>query len=90
MGARAEHDLWGQALAIENQHGDRGPDVLAERVRKLREAGDPAEADFWLEVAACLNDLHAIRLDGRAIKKPSAPSVTRRSSNFSGIPAIRD
>lgn len=78
MGAKAEHDLWGQALAIENQYGDCGPDVLTERIRQLREAGEPTEADFWSEVAACLNDLHAIRLDVPAMKKPSHRSIARR------------
>lgn len=76
MGAKAEHDLWGQALAIENEYGDRGPDVLKDRIRKLREAGEAAEAGFWLEVAACLNDLHAIRLDVPATKLAIC-SVTR-------------
>ena len=63
MGTKADHDLWGQALAIESRYGDRGPEVLTQRIRELRAAGELVEADFWTRVAVCLNDLHAIRLD---------------------------
>lgn len=63
MGTRADHDLWGQVLAIESRYGDRGPEVLTQRIAKLREAGELAEAAFWVEVATCLTDLHAIRFD---------------------------
>jgi hypothetical protein len=77
MGSKAENDLWGQVLAIENQFGDRGPEILAERSRELREAGDLAEAEFWVEVAACLNDLHAIRFDVPAIGSRSVRPLSR-------------
>lgn len=69
MGTRAEQDLWGQALAIENRYGDRGPEILTQKIRNLRAAGELAEADFWSEVAGCLDDLHAIRI-GAPVLKP--------------------
>jgi hypothetical protein len=71
MGAKADHDLWGQVLAIENRYGDRGPEVLTRRIEKLREAGELAEAAFWAEVATCLNDLHSIRFGVPATKARS-------------------
>ncbi len=64
MGAKADHDLWGQALAIESRYGDSGPDVLADRIAALKSAGDEREADFWSLVADCLIELHAIRYPG--------------------------
>lgn len=73
MGAKADRDLWGQALAIESQYGDRGPEVIATMIKELRRAGDHADADFWGSVADCLTDLHAIRYPGRA-KSPTAES----------------
>lgn len=76
MGTKADHDLWGQAIAIESQYGDRGPEVLAQRIVELREAGELAEAEFWSQVAACLNDLHAIRLDVHSTKARPTRSVS--------------
>lgn len=68
MGTKAGHDLWGQALAIENRYGDRGPEVLTKNIGELREAGELAEADFWADVAICLIDLHTIRLGVPSLK----------------------
>ena len=64
MGTQADHDLWGQALATECRYGDHGPEVIARKVRKLRDAGEFREAEFWSRVAECLNELHAIRFPG--------------------------
>jgi len=77
MGTKADHDLWGQVLAIENRYGDRGPDVLRQRISKLRSAGDLSEAAFWSEVASCLNDLHSIRFDVPAVKARSGSTSLR-------------
>lgn len=77
MGTRADHDLWGQVLAIENRYGDRGPQVLTQRIAKLREAGELAEAAFWAEVATCLNDLHSIRFDVPAVNARSGSALPR-------------
>ncbi len=74
MGTKADHDLWGQALAIESQYGDRGPEVLAQRSVELRKAREFQEAEFWSEVAACLTDLHAIRCGFPSAKRTSPPA----------------
>ena len=76
MGTKADHDLWGQALAMESQYGDRGPEILAQRIVELREADERAEAEFWSQVAACLSDLHAIRLDVHVVE--AHPKRSRR------------
>lgn len=68
----ADHDLWEQALAIENRYGDRGPDVLKQKILELRKAEESAEAAFWSKVARCLYDLHAIRFDAPAIGRGAA------------------
>src|SRR3546814_8822013 len=39
MGMRADRDLWGQALAIESQYGDRGLEVIARKIDELHRAG---------------------------------------------------
>lgn len=61
MGAKAVHDLLGQALAFEARHGDRAPQIVAERAERLRKAGKMVDALFWSQVADCLTELHAIR-----------------------------
>lgn len=71
MGAKAENDLWGQALAIESRYGDRGPEVITKMIDDLRRAGDHAGAAFWTKVAVCLTDLHEIRYVG-SIASPAA------------------
>src|SRR3546814_8216196 len=60
MGAKADNDLWGQALAIESQYGDRGPEVITTMIDDLRRSGDPSGAAFWTKIAVCLTDLHEI------------------------------
>lgn len=78
MGTKADHDLWGQALAVESQYGDRGPEVVAQRILELRKAGEVAEAAFWSQVVTCLNNLHAIRYPGNLLASLSPadrPSV---------------
>lgn len=77
MGTRAEYDLWGQALAVENRYGDRGPEILAQKIRNLRVAGELVEADFWADVAGCLNDLHAIRIGAPALKSRPAGASSK-------------
>src|SRR3546814_2205999 len=64
MGMRADRDLWGQALAIESQYGDRGLEVIARKIDELHRAGRYSEAEFWVEVAERLTELHAIRWPG--------------------------
>ncbi|WP_414712919.1 DUF6961 family protein [Sphingopyxis sp.] len=64
MGTKADHDLWGQALAIESRYGDRGLEVIARKVEDLCRAGQDSEAEFWSEVAECLTELHSIRWPG--------------------------
>lgn len=61
MGAKAVHDLWGQALLFEARYSDRAPQVAADKADRLRKAGDRIEADFWSRVADCLRELHRIR-----------------------------
>lgn len=64
MGSNADHDLWGQVLALETQYGDRAPAVIADRIKALRTRGENREAEFWSQVVECLNDLHSIRYFG--------------------------
>jgi hypothetical protein len=71
MGAKADHDLWGQALAIESRYGDRGPEVIATMIDELQHADNYSSAAFWTSVADCLKELHAIRYPGR-IGTPTA------------------
>src|SRR3546814_10154425 len=71
MGAKADNDLWGQALAIESQYGDRGPEVITTMIDDLRRSGDHSGAAFWTKVAVCLTDLHEIRYVG-SIASPAA------------------
>lgn len=81
MGSRAENDLWGQVLAIENRYGDHGPEILTQKIRHLRDAGELTEADFWSEVAGCLDDLHAIRIGAPILEpKPVGASLTGQGS----------
>lgn len=77
MGTKADHDLWGQVLAIESRYGDRGPEVLTQRIDELRGAGEVAEAAFWSEVATCLTDLHSIRFDVPAVNAGSGNASPR-------------
>lgn len=77
MGAQADHDLWGQVMSVERQFGDRGPDIVATKAQVLRRAGEFSEADFWMQVAECLTDLHAIKFDGA--DKEQDDSARRRS-----------
>ena len=83
MGAKADRDLWGQALAIESRYGDRGPEVIATMIDELRRAGADADAAFWANVADCLTDLHAIRYPGEA-KSPAAER--RRAALAASLP----
>ncbi|QUM74023.1 DUF6961 family protein [Sphingopyxis granuli] len=64
MGAKADHDLLGQAMAAERQYGDRAPEFIAQKAQALRRDGEYSEADFWAQVAGCLTDLHAIKFAG--------------------------
>jgi hypothetical protein len=72
MGSNADHDLWGQVLAVETQYGDRASAVIADRIQALRTRGENREAEFWSQVAECLNDLHSIRFFGG--RKPVSPT----------------
>ncbi|WP_428680838.1 DUF6961 family protein [Sphingopyxis sp.] len=75
MGSNADHDLWGQVLALETQYGDRALAVITDRIQALRISGEPREAEFWSQVAECLNDLHSIRyFGGRNPANPPAPA----------------
>ncbi|WP_067112866.1 DUF6961 family protein [Sphingopyxis granuli] len=71
MGAKADKDLWGQALAIESRYGDRGPKVIAAMISELQRASNYADVEFWTNVAQCLEDLHAIRYPG-IVRMPAA------------------
>lgn len=73
MGAKADKDLWGQALVIESRYGDRGPEVIVAMIAELQQAGNYADVEFWTSVAACLEDLHAIRYPG-TVRTPPAES----------------
>lgn len=85
MGANADHDLWGQALAFESRYGDDAPRIIAGKIEQLRASGEIAEADFWAQVAECLTDLHAIRYQGYATPRevPLDPTVVAPAPNGS-------
>lgn len=74
MGSNADHDLWGQVLALETRYGDRAPAIISDRIQVLRARGEKREAEFWSQVAECLNDLHSIRyFGGPQAANPSVP-----------------
>ncbi|WP_443027969.1 MULTISPECIES: DUF6961 family protein [unclassified Sphingopyxis] len=85
MGSNADHDLWGQVLALETRYRDRGPAVITDRIQALRASGEHREAEFWSQVAECLNDLHAIRYFGGGTSAappavpPSGPAAIRNA-----------
>src|SRR3546814_10263697 len=85
MGAKADNDLWGQALAIESQYGDRGPEVITTMIDDLRRSGDHSGAAFWTKVAVCLTDLHEIRYVG-SIASPAADGRRIRSEEHTSEP----
>ena len=58
------HENWAAALLIENQHGDRAPLFVAERVGALVMAGDEVGVAKFKAIAACLHQLRA-RLDSQ-------------------------
>ena len=94
MGMQADHDLWGQALAAERRYGDLGPEVLAQQVPKLVEAGEYREAEFWSQVAACLSELHTIRFPGdptrsKATAAAASPPVAENHRGRPGLNADR-
>ncbi|WP_420496843.1 DUF6961 family protein [Sphingopyxis macrogoltabida] len=77
MGSNADHDLWGQVLALETRYGDRASAIIADRIQALRARGEDREDEFWSQVADCLNDLHSIRyFGGRRAADPSSPAST--------------
>lgn len=82
MGTKADYDLWGQALAFESQYGNRGPEVLSQRIIQLQEAGDPREAEFLSEVVTCLTNLHAIRLEIDTPNSHYPPTLSGRTSGL--------
>ena len=85
MGANADHDLWGQALAFESRYGDEAPRIIAGKIAQFKASGEVAEADFWAQVAECLTDLHAIRYQGYATPRDVSldPAVVASVSNGS-------
>ncbi len=87
MGANADHDLWGQALAFESRYGDDAPRIIAGKIERLRASGEIAEADFWAQVAECLTDLHAIRYQGYATPRDVSLNPAVAASVPNGSPS---
>lgn len=46
-----EQELWGVALWVETNHGDRGPSYIAGQIERLVLQGDDAGAAMWRSVA---------------------------------------
>lgn len=59
-----EQERLAEALAVFEQHGDRAPVHIAERIGALALAGDAAGAARWQEIAAALDGV--LRPPGQA------------------------
>ncbi|WP_374284990.1 hypothetical protein [Novosphingobium sp.] len=46
-----EQELWGIALWVEKNHGDRGPTYIASQIGRLALEGDDAGVAMWRTVA---------------------------------------
>jgi hypothetical protein len=54
-----EHELWAEALAIQQRYGDHAATHIAERVGALAMAGEEAGVARWREIAARFDQLWA-------------------------------
>jgi hypothetical protein len=52
-----DRELWGCALQVLRQHGERAPDFIAERVSALASAGDQLGVSTWLAIATRMDQL---------------------------------
>lgn len=55
----ADQERWAEALAVERQHGARGPAFIAERIGALALAGDEQGVERWKAIATKYDQLLA-------------------------------
>lgn len=60
-----DQELWGMALWVEQAHGDRGPEFIAERMDALARSGEKDGARLWREVAHRFDSLGDRQKDER-------------------------
>jgi hypothetical protein len=46
-----DQEIWGIALWVERNHGERGPTFITEQIGRLSTAGDDKGISLWREVA---------------------------------------
>lgn len=42
-----DQELWAMALHVEREHGDNGPQFIAEQIERNRLAGEQGGVDLW-------------------------------------------
>ena len=54
-----ERELWACALHVEDEHGERAPEFIAERVHTLAMTGDILGVERWRAIADRFDQLKA-------------------------------
>jgi hypothetical protein len=57
-----QHEVWAEALWVEQNQGDHGPDFMAEQITRLALNGDEAGMARWERIAAAFDELRAGRV----------------------------
>jgi hypothetical protein len=57
-----QHEVWAEALWVEQNKGDGGPDFMAEQITRLALTGDEAGIARWKRIAAAFDKLRAGRV----------------------------
>ncbi|MGN6538029.1 MAG: DUF6961 family protein [Mesorhizobium sp.] len=61
-----DQERWAEALAVERQHGDDAPRLIAERIGELALVGDMDGVLRWREIASKLDEIR------RAMGRPAS------------------
>ena len=56
-----EHEVWAEALWVEQKKGDDGPRFMAEQITRLALEGDEAGIARWKRIATAYDELRAGR-----------------------------
>ena len=58
MTTTREQEIWGVALWVEKNHGERGREFIAEQIGRLALNGESDGIHLWTEVARRFDKLH--------------------------------